>query len=104
MAGGGVQGQRDWFVKERGAKFGIRVCQAGCVDPIRLRPGLEVELERARAICLVGHWVRDPSMRLHKELAIRRAAQQTGKIDGCFHTIAPILHLQSSRGRLLYYT
>jgi hypothetical protein len=75
MAGGGVQGQRGYFVKERGAKFGIHVCQAGCVDPIQLRPGLEVELEQVRAIGPVGRWVRDPSMRLHKELAIRRAAQ-----------------------------
>lgn len=62
-------------MREVEAKFGIRVCQVGYFDPILLRPGLEVELEQVWVIFQVGHLARDLSMRLHRELAIRQAAQ-----------------------------
>lgn len=75
MAGGDVRGRRDWLAKEGETKFGIRVFQAGCFDPIPLHPGLEVELEQAQVICLVGHRVRDLSMRPRRELAIHQVDQ-----------------------------
>jgi hypothetical protein len=75
MVGGDVRGRRDWLVKEGGTRFGIRVFQAGCFVPIPLHPGLEVELEQAQVICLVGHRARDLSMRPRRELAIHQVDQ-----------------------------